>query len=143
MTKEELEGRILRELQVHADDIKHHDDVCQELYNEHMSNAATMDNEYFKMDEERKAQWNLGCKKHGYDFLEGWKNSISKAMYGRVYSEWHSAQAGRYKGTGHGAYVTTELSEKEQDNINKVFEGLVKRNYIKLSRSGKMATFNG
>ena len=99
------------------------------------------ESEYWKKDFERQAEWALHFQNHGYEFITTWKNVISKVMYGKTYQEWHSAQAGRYKGIGHGAYITTDLTETEIIKVNKVFEGLVKHGYLKVSKSGKMATF--
>lgn len=135
-----LEIKILNALKAHKEWMDDYDVHCKDEYDEYMKKAAAQTSDYWKKDFERSARWALHFQKHGYDFLTGWKNVISNAMYGRVYHEWHSAQAGRYRGTGHGAYVTTELTDKEIENIDKVFAGLVKHGYLKLSKSGKMAT---
>lgn len=106
-----------------------------------MKEAEIQTSEYWKKDFIHQAEWALHFQNHGYDFITTWKNIISNTMYNRRYHEWHSAQAGRYKGTGHGAYVTSELDQKEIEIINKVFAGLVRQGYLRLSKSGKQATF--
>lgn len=136
-----LEKKILEALKAEKERIAEFDAVCQEIADDYMRKAAEQASDYWKKDFERSAKFHLSHQKHGYDFLNVWKNAISKAMYGRIYYEWHPAQAGRYKGTGHGAYVTSELTDVEIEIVNKVFDGLVKHGYLKISKSGKMATF--
>jgi len=136
-----LEIKILDALQVEKERLAKYDDYLKSLYDKYMEKAEQSDEEYWKKDCKRSAEFHLSGQKHGYNFLTDWKNVISSAMYGRIYFQWHSAQAGRYKGTGHGAYVTTELTEKEISNIDKVFNGLVRHGYLKLSKSGKMAKY--
>lgn len=138
-----LESKILEALKAEKERIAEFDAVCKEIADDYMRKAEIQTSDYWKKDFERSAQFHLSHQKHGYDFLEAWKNAISKAMYSKVYSEWHPAQAGRYKGTGHGAYVTTELTDEEIVKIDKVFAGLVKHGYLKVSKSGKMATYKG
>lgn len=138
-----LENKILQALKEKMDCLAEYDADCKANYDKHMARAAQQTSNYWKEDEERIARFELSWQKHGYDFLESWKNVISMAMYGRVYHEWHSAQAGRYRGTGHAAYVTTELSEQEIKNVDEVFRRLVNKGYLKKSKSGKQATFKG
>lgn len=137
------ETKIIDSLKSHMNWMAKCDADRKADYDEYMKQAAAQSSEYWKKDFQHRAEWQLGFQKHGYDFLTDWKNIISKAMYGRTYQEWHSAQAGRYRGTGHGAYTTTELTEKEIGIVDKVFEGLVRNGYLKISKSGKMATFKG
>jgi len=137
----ELENKILDALKEHKNWMDAYDADRKAEYDKHMADAAMQTDEYWKKDCENSANWALHFQKHGYDFLEGWKNIIAKAMYGRIYHEWHSAQAGRYKGTGHGAYITSELTDEEKEKVTKVFNGLVNHGYIRLSKSGKMAMF--
>lgn len=134
-----LELKIIEYLRKHVDQLKKYDATCQEIANEYLAKAAIQTEKYWKEDFENTAKFHLGQQQHEYDFLNNWKNDISMAMYGRIYHEWHPAQAGRYKGTGHGAYITTELTTEEQEIVNKVFNGLVKHGYLRLSKSGKMA----
>lgn len=135
-----LEIKIIEELRKHVDQLKKYDATCEEVANEYLRKAEIQTEKYWKEDFERAVRFHLGQKQHEYDFLNNWKNDISKAMYdGRIYHEWHPAQAGRYKGTGHGAYITSELTEEEKQIVNKVFDGLVKHGYLRISKSGKMA----
>ena len=136
-----LENKILAALKDYKNWIATYDANRKAEYDKLMAKAAIQTDDYWKKDLEGSARWALHFQKHGYDFLEGWKNIIAKAMYGRIYHEWHSAQAGRYRGTGHGAYVTTELTSEEISNIDKIFNGLVKHGYLRISKSGKQATF--
>ena len=136
-----LEIKILAELARVKKQNEEFDAYCKELYDKHMARAAIQTDDYWRKDCERSAKFHLSGQKHGYEFLETWKNAIANAMYGRIYHKWHSAQAGRYKGTGHGAYATTELTDTEIDIINRVFVGLVNHGYLKLSKSGKMAKY--
>lgn len=141
MTKKELlEKKILEALEAKKLELAQYDADRKADYDELMHKAEIQISEYWKKDFQRSAEYWLSFQKHGYDFLPEWKNVISKAMYSKTYYIWHSAQAGR-NGTGHGSYVTTELNEKEEDNVNEVFNRLVKRGYLKVSKSGKMATF--
>lgn len=135
----DLEKKIIEAVNQKKSDMEKYDKDRKAEYDEYMKKAAIQSVEFWKKDFEHRAQWSLSFQKHGYDFLEAWKNTIAKAMYGRIYHEWHSAQAGRYPGTGHGAYVTTELNEKEIEIINKVFDGMVKKGYFRISKSGKQA----
>ena len=137
----ELENKILAALKERKADLAKYDADRKAEYDEYMAEAAIQTSDYWKKDLEGSARWALHFQHHGYDFIEAWKNVISKAMYGRIYHEWHSAQAGRYKGTGHGAYITSELTVEEQGKVGKVFDGLVRQGYLKLSKSGKQATF--
>lgn len=139
----ELESKILTALTEKTEKMNKFDALCKAEYDEKMRKAEAQTVEYWKNDLKRQAEWSLGFQHHGYDFLEAWKNEISKAMYGRTYHEWHSAQAGRYKGTGHGAYITTELDEHEREIINKVFKNLIDKGYFKVSKTGKQAKFIG
>jgi hypothetical protein len=138
-----LEQKILEALKAEKERIKKYDAVCQEIADDYMRKAAEQTSDYWKKDYERSAQFHLSQQKHGYEFHQTWKNAISGVMFGRIYYEWHPAQAGRYKGTGHGAYATSELTDEEQEIVDKVFNGLVKHGYLKISKSGKMATFKG
>lgn len=137
----ELEIKILDALKEHKAWIAKHDADCKARYDKHMEEAAIQTSEYWRKDCEGSANWALHFQKHGYDFLEAWMNAIAKAMYGRIFHEWHSAQAGRYKGTGHGAYITSELTVEEQSKVRKVFKALTMQGYFKISKSGKQATF--
>ena len=137
----EMESKIFNALKEHKAWMASYDADRKAEYDEHMAEAAIQEDEYWRKDCEHSAEWALHFQKHGYDFIEAWMNVISKAMYGRTYHEWHSAQAGRYKGTGHGAYVTTELTGDEIQMVNKVFDNLVNKGYLKKSKSGKQATF--
>lgn len=139
MTK--LENKILEELKNHMNHLDDFDKQMQAEADEYRKKAAIQKSEYWKKDLEGSAEWVLHFQHHGYDFLEAWKNIISKAVYGRIYHEWHSAQAGRYKGTGHAAYITTELTEEEKEKVGKIFDGLVRQGYLKISKSGKMARY--
>lgn len=140
-----LENKILNALREKSERMKEYDAHCQEEADKCMEKAKALEAEgklgmWGSDGEIGHAKWHLSFQKHGYDFLTNWKNTISEVMYGKTYYEWHPAQAGRYRGTGHGAYVTSELTDHEQEIINKVFDGLVKHGYLKLSKSGKMAT---
>ena len=137
----ELERKIIEALKNKKDALAKYDEDRKAEYDEYMAEANIQTSEYWKKDLQHSAEWALHFQKHGYDFIEAWKNVIAVAMYGRIYHEWHSAQAGRYKGTGHGAYVTSELTTEEQGKVGKVFDGLVKHGYLRLSKSGKQATF--
>jgi hypothetical protein len=137
----ELENKILEALKSKKTDLAKYDADRKAEYDEYMAKAAIQTSDYWKKDCERSAEWALHFQHHGYDFIEAWKNVIAKAMYGRIYQEWHSAQAGRYRGTGHGAYTTSELTYEEQGKVGKVFDGLVRQGYLKVSKSGKQATF--
>ena len=136
-----MEEKILSALEQKMADMAKYDADRQAEYDSYMEQAKIQTSEYWKKDLQHSAEWALGFQKHGYEFIDGWKNVISKAMYNRLYSEWHSAQAGKYKGTGHPAYMSTELTPEEKDKVYKVYQGLVKQGYLKLSKSGKMATF--
>lgn len=136
-----LENKILEALKEQKEKLAKYDENRKAEYDEYMKKAEEQTSEYWKKDFQHKAEWALGFQKHGYAFVTVWKNVIADVMYGRTYYEWHPAQAGRYKGTGHGAYVTSELTDVEIEIINKVFDGLVKHGYLKISKSGKMATF--
>lgn len=134
-----LENKILEALKNKNENMKKYDEDRKAEHDSYMKEAEAQTEEYWKKDLISKANWALHFQKHEYDFIEAWKNVISKVMYGRIYHEWHPAQAGKYKGTGYGAYVTSELTDKEKDNIDRVFNGLVRRGYIRLSKSGKQA----
>ena len=135
----ELEIKIYNALKEHEAWMAQYDADRKAEYDKYMAEAANQKDEYWKKDKIHSAEWALHFQKHGYDFIETWKNIISKAMYGRIYHEWHSAQAGRYKGTGHGAYITSELTEKEKEMVSKIFNNLVEKGYLKKSKSGKQA----
>ncbi len=138
-----LEKKILDALKAHMEWMASYDSNRKAEYDDYMQQAEAQEINYWKKDLQHRAEFQLSKQKHGYDFLTTWKNIISNAMYGRTYYEWHPAQAGKYKGTGHGAFATSELTDAEQEIIEKVFDGIVKRGYLKLSKSGKMATFKG
>lgn len=138
MTRAELGNKILEALKAHNEWMASYDADRKAEYDEYMAQAAIQTSEYWKEDMQHSAEWALSFQKHGYDFLEDWKNVISKAMYGRIYHEWHSAQAGR-RGTGHGAYITSELTEKEKTIVTKIFNSLVDHGYLKKSKSGAKA----
>lgn len=135
----DMENKIYKALKEQVDFLAKYDADRKAEYDANMAKAAIQTEKYWKDDFERSAQWALHFQKHGYDFLESWKNVIAKAIYGRIYHEWHSAQAGRYKGTGHGAYTSTELDEKEIKMVNAIFDNLVKKGYFKISKTGKQA----
>lgn len=139
--KQAMETKILKALTDKVVKMQQHDADMQAMYDAKMKKITPNMSDYQKDLAKNEAEWALSFQKHGYDFKESWKNEISKAMYGREYHQWHSAQAGRYKGTGHGAYVTTELTPQEIANVDAVFQGLIKHGYLKLSKSGKQATF--
>lgn len=139
--KQAMEAKILKALADKFAKMNQHDVDLQAEYAAKMKKITPQMTNYEKSLAQTEAEWSLGFQKHGYDFKEEWKNEISKAMYGRTYHEWHSAQAGRYKGTGHGAYITTELTPQEIANVDAVFQGLIKHGYLRLSKSGKQATF--
>ncbi len=136
-----LENKILEDLKKYSDWMAEYDEDRQKEYDDYMKQAEQQESEFWKKEYEQSAKWAIHFQKHGYAFLSDWKNVISKAMYERLYEIWHSAEAGKRKGTGHGAYITSELSEIEMDNIDKVFNALVNRGYLRLSKSGKMATY--
>ena len=137
----ELEIRILGALKEKKAELKRYDADRQAEYDEYMEEAEIQTSDYWRKDLQRSAEWALHFQKHGYDFIEAWLNVIAGVMYGRIYSEWHPAQAGRYKGTGHAAYTSSELTQTERENVYKVFKGLEKHGYIRISKSGKQATF--
>ena len=135
----ELENKILITLNTKANKLKKYDEKCKAEYDKLMKKAENQVDEYWKKDFIHQAEWALSFQKHEYDFVQEWKNIIAMVMYNRIYHEWHSAQAGRYRGTGHGAYITSELTTEERSNIDKVFNGLVKHGYLRLSKTGKQA----
>ena len=134
-----LETKILEALKDRNQQMEEYDAKRQAEHDKYMKEAAIQTSEFWKEDKERSAEWVLQFQHHGYDFTTSWMNVISQVMYGRVYHEWHSAQAGKYKGTGHGAYITSELTKEEKEKINLVFNGLVKQGYLRLSKSGAKA----
>lgn len=136
-----LEMKILAGLREYDAWMAKYDAERKAEYDDYMKKASMQTSSFWKEDLEHSARWALSFQKHGYEFLEAWKNTISEAMYGRTYHEWHPAQAGRYKGTGHGAYATTELTPEEIGKVDKVFGGLVRHGYLRLSKSGKKARF--
>lgn len=140
-SKQAMEAKILKALADKFAKMEQFDKDRQAEYDAKMKKITPNMTDYQKDLAKTEAEWSLGFQKHGYDFKEAWKNEISKAMYRRTYHEWHSAQAGRYKGTGHGAYITTELTPQEIANVDAVFQGLIKHGYLRLSKSGKQATF--
>lgn len=140
LEKKELENKILTALKEHAEWMDEYDANRKAEYDEDMEMAEIQTSECWKKHYQESAEWALHFQKHGYDFIDGWKNVIAKAWYGRIYQQWHSAQAGRYKGQGHSSYITSELTTDEQNNVNEVFNRIVNRGILKKSKSGKMAT---
>lgn len=139
MTNTEI--KILEALKEKKEDLKKYDAERQAVHDNYIRKAEIQTSDFWKKDLKRSADWAISLQKHGYDFIEAWKNIIAKVMYERSYHEWHAAQAGRYKGTGHAAYITSELTTEERQKIDKVFDGLVRLGYLKVSKSGKQATF--
>lgn len=138
-----LEIKILDALKNERQRLKDYDVMLQEMHDEHMKIAEIQTSDYWKRDYEDRAKFDLSHQKHEYNFITEWKNVIASAMYGKIYYEWHSAQAGRYKGTGHGAYVTTELTDVEIEKVDKIFQNMINKKYFRISKSGKMAKFIG
>ena len=148
MSRREMEEKILVALRKKMEQMNEYDVHCKEEADKCFAEAKELEaNGNLGMwgsdGKIHEAKWHLSFQYHGYAFLTDWKNVISGVMFGRVYHEWHSAQAGLRKGEGHGAYITSELSDDECIVINKVFDGLVKHGYLRLSKSQKMATFKG
>lgn len=142
MTKKELlEKRILEALTAKKVQLAEYDAYLKAEHDKYMEEAANQTEECFKKDAIHMAKASLNKQLHGYEFIEEWKNAIAKAMYNRIYHQWHSAECGGRGFKGHGAYITSELNEDEKANVDEVFNRLVKRGYLKLSKSGKMATF--
>jgi len=138
-----LEMKILDALKNERQRLKDFDVMIQEMHDENMRKAAIQTSDYWKKDFEDRAKFNLNHKKYEYNFITEWKNVIASAVYGKIYYEWHPAQAGRYKGTGHGAYVTTELTDVEIEKVDKIFQNMINKKYFRISKSGKMAKFVG
>lgn len=138
-----LEVKILDALKNERQRLKDFDVMIQEMYDENMKMAEIQIDDFWKRDYEDRAKFNLSHKKHEYNFITEWKNVIASAIYGRIYYEWHPAQAGRYKGTGHGAYVTSELTDVEIEKVDKIFQNMINKKYFRISKSGKMAKFIG
>ena len=138
-----LEIKILDALKNERQRLKDYDLMIQGMYDENMKMAEIQTDDFWKRDYEDRAKFNLSHKKHEYNFITEWKNVIASVMYGKIYYQWHSAQAGRYKGTGHGAYVTSELTDVEIEKVNKIFQNMINKKYFRISKSGKMAKFIG
>lgn len=138
-----LEVKILDALKNERQRLKDFDVMIQEMHDENMRKAAIQTSDYWKKDFEDRAKFNLNHKKHEYNFITEWKNVIASAVYGRIYYEWHPAQAGRYKGTGHGAFVTSELTDVEIEKVDKIFQNMINKKYFRISKTGKMAKFIG
>ena len=138
-----LEIKILDALKSERQRFKDYDVMIQEMHDENMRKAAIQTSDYWKKDFEDRAKFNLNHKKHEYNFITEWKNVIASAVYGRIYYEWHPAQAGRYKGTGHGAFVTSELTDVEIEKVDKIFQNMINKKYFRISKTGKMAKFIG
>lgn len=138
-----LEIKILDALKSERQRLKDYDVMIQEMHDENMRKAAIQTSDYWKKDFEDRAKFNLNHKKHEYNFITEWKNVIASAVYGRIYYEWHPAQAGRYKGTGHGAFVTSELTDVEIEKVDKIFQNMINKKYFRISKTGKMAKFIG
>ena len=138
-----LEIKILDALKSERQRLKDYDVMIQEMHDENMRKAAIQTSDYWKKDFEDRAKFNLKHKKHEYNFINEWKNVIASAVYGRIYYEWHPAQAGRYKGTGHGAFVTSELTDVEIEKVDKIFQNMINKKYFRISKTGKMAKFIG
>lgn len=138
-----LEIKILDALKSERQRLKDYDVMIQEMHDENMRKAAIQTSDYWKKDFENRAKFNLNHKKHEYNFITEWKNVIASAVYGRIYYEWHPAQAGRYKGTGHGAFVTSELTDVEIEKVDKIFQNMINKKYFRISKTGKMAKFIG
>ena len=127
MSRREMEEKILVALREKMDKMSAWDAHLKEEYDDYMRQAEEQENDYWKKDLQRQARRAISLQNHGYEFLAGWKNIISKVMFDRIYR----------------AYVTTELSDEEIVVIDKVFDGLVRLGFLRLSKSGKMATFKG
>lgn len=138
-----LEIKILDALKSERQRLKDYDVMIQEMHDENMRKAAIQTSDYWKKDFEDRAKFNLNHKKHEYNFITEWKNVIASVVYGRIYYEWHPAQAGRYKGTGHGAFVTSELTDVEIEKVDKIFQNMINKKYFRISKTGKMAKFIG
>lgn len=138
-----LEIKILDALKNERQRLKDYDLMIQGMYDENMKMAEIQTDDFWKRDYEDRAKFNLSHKKHEYNFITEWKNVIASVMYGKIYYQWHSAQAGRYKGTGHGAYVTSELTDVEIEKVDKIFQNMINKKYFRISKSGKMAKFIG
>lgn len=138
-----IEIKILDALKNERKRLNDYDLMLQEMHDEDMKKAAIQTSDYWRKDFEHRAKFNLRFQKHEYNFITEWKNVIASVVYGKIYYQWHSAQAGRYKGTGHGAYVTTELIDAEIEKIDKIFQNMVNKKYFRISKSGKMAKFIG
>lgn len=136
----EMETKILDALKAAKAKMEEYDNNRRAEYERKMEEAERQTDNYWKKDCIRSAEYSLSLQMHGYNFLASWKNIIARAMFGRSYHEWHPAQAGR-KGNGHGSYATTELTEKEEETIDTIFDNLVRLGYMRLSKSGKKATF--
>lgn len=134
----ELENKILAALRDKNNKMAKFDADMQAEHDGFMKRADEQDDLYWKKEFQHKAEWSLGFQNHGYEFVDEWCNVIADAIYGKIYHEWHSAVAGR-RGTGHGAYSTTELTHDEHEKVYKVFKGLVNQGYLKLSKSGYKA----
>ncbi len=142
MNKAELENKIMESIKAKIVAMDKYDADRKAEYDDYMAQAAATDSEFWKKDHIHSAEWSLSFQHHGYEFIEEWCNVISKAIYdGREYHQWHSACAGRYKGTGHGSYVTTELNKEERETIGKIWHNMVAKGYFKVSKSGCKAKF--
>ena len=115
----------------------------QEVADKYYKQAEETTDEYWKKDYIRNAEWELGFKHHGYEFLDEWGNVIAKAVYNKVYHEWHSASCGTKYRRGHGAYSTSELNKEERTVIYKIFYNMVAKGLFKVSKSGYKAKFIG
>lgn len=138
-----MENKILDALGEWSEHLAQYDAKKQVEYDEYVNEAERTSNSYEKRLIMIRAENCLIAQHHGYDFVTTWMNVISGVMYKKTYYEWHSAQAGKYGKKGHGSYATTELTEKEEDDLYKVFDGLVRHGLLKLSKSGKKAVFKG
>ena len=134
-----LEIKIIEAVKARAAQMDEFDASCQKNADNYRTKAKETTDDYWRKDYEHQAEWALSLQHHGYDFIDEWRNIIGHAMYGKKYREWHSAQAGRYKGTGHDSYVTSDCTAEERENIVKVWNGMVKRGYFKISKSGAKA----
>lgn len=141
MNKAELENKILEAIRNKCEQMEQYDAERQAVADKYYKQAEETTDEYWKKDYISNAEWELGFKHHGYDFKEEWKNAISKAMYNKVYHKWHCASCGTKYHRGHGGYASTELSNEEYSNINKIFSNMVEKGYFKISKSGYKAKF--
>lgn len=135
------EVKIIEALENKMRELEAYDNSMQELANKKLELAKIQTHDYWKKEYEDRAAWALAHQRHGYAFVNEWLNVISYAMYDRLDNEWHSASCGTKWSSGKPAHVTSELNNHEQKIVCQVFKNLVSKKYIRLSKSGKMATY--